>query len=233
MRAAGALVRPCALLATGAVLALAAGGCGGETVVDTVTVTAPASTSASDASATTPTSTRSASRWKSCDANIKARRGTTTCGFAENVFYGFWNAEQAGDDSFSAYSPATKKSYAMTCNAGASIVCRAGDGGAVRFSRAAVDSYTSANARAYRCNHDVDGDGVGATCTSVSNGSEPSEAAADSSAADGCSPEYEGACVPDNVGDVDCTELSDSDFSSVGSDPYGLDADGDGIACES
>ena len=49
----------------------------------------------------------------------------------------------------------------------------------------------------------------------------------------GCSDEYAGACVPADAGDVDCTELTDSDFASVGSDPYGLDADGDGVACES
>lgn len=55
--------------------------------------------------------------------------------------------------------------------------------------------------------------------------------AADSS--DGCSPEYAGACVPDDAGDVNCTDLYDTDFDSVGSDPYGLDRDGDGIACES
>ncbi len=48
-----------------------------------------------------------------------------------------------------------------------------------------------------------------------------------------CSSEYEGACVPTDQGDVDCTELPDSDFQSVGSDPYGLDRDGDGVACES
>lgn len=50
---------------------------------------------------------------------------------------------------------------------------------------------------------------------------------------DNCSSEYSGACVPADVYDVDCTELSDTDFESVGSDPYGLDADSDGIACES
>jgi hypothetical protein len=49
----------------------------------------------------------------------------------------------------------------------------------------------------------------------------------------GCSDEYEGACVPADAYDVDCGELADSDFDSVGSDPYGLDADGDGVACES
>lgn len=48
-----------------------------------------------------------------------------------------------------------------------------------------------------------------------------------------CSDEYVGACVPVDAYDVDCDELVESDFDSVGSDPYGLDADGDGVACES
>jgi hypothetical protein len=59
------------------------------------------------------------------------------------------------------------------------------------------------------------------------------DADADLGGGDGCSPEYEGACVPDDAGDVNCTDLSDTDIDSVGSDPYGLDRDGDGIACES
>jgi resuscitation-promoting factor RpfB len=58
-------------------------------------------------------------------------------------------------------------------------------------------------------------------------------AAGPGSSSDGCSPEYEGTCVPDDVGDVNCSDLSATDFASVGSDPYGLDRDGDGIACES
>jgi hypothetical protein len=64
---------------------------------------------------------------------------------------------------------------------------------------------------------------------------EPAVSAADALPADdsGCSDEYTGACVPADAGDVDCGELLDSDFDSVGSDPYGLDADGDGVACES
>jgi hypothetical protein len=49
----------------------------------------------------------------------------------------------------------------------------------------------------------------------------------------GCSDEYTGACVPADAYDVNCGELVESDFDSVGSDPYGLDADGDGVACES
>jgi hypothetical protein len=54
-----------------------------------------------------------------------------------------------------------------------------------------------------------------------------------SGGASGCHEEYEGACVPPDAFDVDCPEIPESDFASVGSDPYGLDRDGDGIACES
>jgi hypothetical protein len=55
----------------------------------------------------------------------------------------------------------------------------------------------------------------------------------DSSSADQCSPNYEGGCVPDTGGDVDCTEIADTDLMVVGDDVDHLDRDGDGIACES
>jgi hypothetical protein len=47
-----------------------------------------------------------------------------------------------------------------------------------------------------------------------------------------CNPNYSGACLP-LTGDVDCGEISARDFSSTGSDPFQLDGDDDGIACES
>lgn len=47
-----------------------------------------------------------------------------------------------------------------------------------------------------------------------------------------CNPNYVGACLP-LTGDVDCGDISAHDFRSVGSDPFRLDGDGDGIACES
>ena len=47
-----------------------------------------------------------------------------------------------------------------------------------------------------------------------------------------CDPNYKGACVPPDVVDVDCTQIPEKSFRSVGSDPYGLDRDGNGIACE-
>jgi hypothetical protein len=54
-----------------------------------------------------------------------------------------------------------------------------------------------------------------------------------------CDPNYVGACVPADTSDVDCAGGSGDGpeyvgpVQVVGSDPYGLDADGDGYACES
>jgi micrococcal nuclease len=47
----------------------------------------------------------------------------------------------------------------------------------------------------------------------------------------GCDPNYAGACVPRYPPDLDCGNVP-SGFRSIGSDPHGLDVDGDGIACE-
>lgn len=41
-----------------------------------------------------------------------------------------------------------------------------------------------------------------------------------------------GACLP-VVGDLNCTDIAAKDFYADPSDPYGLDRDGDGVACES
>jgi hypothetical protein len=48
-----------------------------------------------------------------------------------------------------------------------------------------------------------------------------------------CDPNYVGACVPNDGSDYNCPDISETDFESVGSDPDGLDADNDGVACES
>ena len=55
-----------------------------------------------------------------------------------------------------------------------------------------------------------------------------------------CHPSYVGACLPLNALDVDCAGgkgngpvyVQEKNFRVVGPDVYGLDADGDGIACE-
>jgi hypothetical protein len=52
---------------------------------------------------------------------------------------------------------------------------------------------------------------------------------------DSCSDSYEPACLDpsDGYNDLSCREAGDTDFSSIGDDPYGLDPDQDGVACES
>jgi micrococcal nuclease len=48
----------------------------------------------------------------------------------------------------------------------------------------------------------------------------------------GCDPHYSGGCVPPYPPDLDCSQLDVSGLRVKGEDPHGLDADGDGIACE-
>jgi len=51
---------------------------------------------------------------------------------------------------------------------------------------------------------------------------------------DGCADEYTGACVDPDAVDLDCSDIGEEiEVTSLGDDPYGLDADGDGYACES
>jgi len=50
-----------------------------------------------------------------------------------------------------------------------------------------------------------------------------------------CDPSYAGACIPSPPPNLSCDDLRDLGISGevriVGSDPHGLDSDGDGIAC--
>ncbi len=49
-----------------------------------------------------------------------------------------------------------------------------------------------------------------------------------------CSSAYVSACVPDDATEVvTCADIPERDFPSVGDDPYALDPDDDGTACES
>lgn len=47
----------------------------------------------------------------------------------------------------------------------------------------------------------------------------------------GCDTGYSGACVPQYPPDIDCADVG-SRVLVGGSDPHGLDRDGDGIGCE-
>jgi micrococcal nuclease len=48
----------------------------------------------------------------------------------------------------------------------------------------------------------------------------------------GCDPAYAGACVAPPPPDLDCRDIAERRFRSVGADPHRLDGDGNGIACE-
>lgn len=77
----------------------------------------------------------------------------------------------------------------------------------------------------------TEGAGLWSSCGGES--SESTGAATGAKASSGkCDPNYSGACIPPYPPDIDCGEISATNFRSTGSDPHGFDGDGDGIACE-
>lgn len=158
--------RPAIALAAAVAVALAVAACGtNSTATRTVTVTettttgdtlaslAAESASLPEQSVTTP-SRPAPSAFKRCDTNITAKTGTTTCPFAQNVFYAYWQSDRS--PTIRAYSPATDVTYRLRCQDTAGrVICTAGDGAVVRFAAASIDRYTSANARAHAESHDL------------------------------------------------------------------------------
>lgn len=103
----------------------------------------------------TATATPKPSPFVDCDSNIRAREATTTCPFASNVFYEYFAATGGYPTAatVSAWSPAGKQYYDVTCTA--RIVCKAGDGAEIRFPATAIESYDEDQAAAYANAHDV------------------------------------------------------------------------------
>jgi micrococcal nuclease len=48
-----------------------------------------------------------------------------------------------------------------------------------------------------------------------------------------CDPSYSGACIAPYPPDLDCGDVSATNFAVTGSDPHGFDGDRDGVGCES
>ena len=231
--------------ASAAILALTAcalSACGSTQPTKTVTVTTAApreTTATTDAPPTrkkpakTRRKVRAASAMRSCDANIAIKRATTSCAFAENVFYGYWNAQDQGDDAFTAYSAVTEQSYPMSCTSGTTVTCRAGDGAEVRFPMGAIRAYTAENAAHYAATHDI-----GPSNPADGGSASPGDDGGSGGGSD-CDPNYEGQCLDPNSSDYDCEGGSGDgpDYTGpvtvVGDDHFGLDRDGDGSACES
>ncbi len=103
-------------IAVALLLAALVGGCGSDkVVVRTVTVEHPPPVAAvPEADRTTPRPHDA--RFVRCDANIKVKQSTTTCAFANNVFYEYWTGDEA--QRVRAYSPAAGRFFRARCAGG-------------------------------------------------------------------------------------------------------------------
>jgi hypothetical protein len=143
-----------------------AAGCGsGSRQAETVqsappamtTVTAP-TTTASQATTAVHTAPprngpKSVPGFASCEGFVEALVETTSCDFANNVFWTFYEARP--EQVFPVYSPATGKSYEVTCGGDFVVTCTGGAGAKVRFPMSAVEGYTERDATAYADSHDL------------------------------------------------------------------------------
>ena len=147
-------------------VAVIAAGCGpgsrqAETVQSaspaTTTVTAP-TTAASQATTAVHTAPprnglKSEPGFASCEGFVEALAETTSCDFANNVFWTFYEARP--EQVFPVYSPVTGKSYEVTCGGDSVVTCTGGAGAKVRFPMSAVEAYTERDATAYADSHDL------------------------------------------------------------------------------
>jgi hypothetical protein len=158
----GRYVCLCALAAI--LLAAVFAGCGhDQVIVRTVTVEHTATVAAEPTmpsrernydSRTPAEPTLEPAAFVHCDANIEVKQVTTTCAFANNVFYEYWSS--AYKRVIRAYSPAADRVFTTRClTRNADIECKTADGGVVRFSQAAVDRYSPSQADSYAARNDL------------------------------------------------------------------------------
>jgi hypothetical protein len=139
--------------------------------------------------------------FRACDANIGAKVGTTSCEFAQNVFWSYWYAWEAGESTFTALSPITEQQYDVSCVSGSVAVCRAADGAEVRFPLSAVRAYSAEQGDHYAATHDrgpVDHSLAASEDASDSTGGTSSDSGG------GCDPSHEGVCLDPDSYDYDC-----------------------------
>lgn len=223
-------------------------GCGGGAHTTPTSVVAAADTPTRSVSvAVRPTPSpkvrkRAAPAMVSCDDNVRVRARTTTCPFGQNVFYSYWLAQNV-DGVFAdmagvpAYSPALDELLYLDCSGTTTITCRTDRGGVVQFPETAVITYTPYDAQMY-----ADSNDLGGVPDPTSVGGELTDAADpytdDGAGSEDCDPNYEGQCLDPYASDYDCEggsgngPLYTGPVQVVGDDPYGLDRDGDGFACE-
>jgi len=107
-----------------------------------------------ESTSSSPVAAEESGTFKQCDPNITALKGTTNCAFASNVFYEYWNSDQA--ENVRAYSSIAGQYFRLRCAAeDDSVVCRTSERGVVKFPQSAVDSYSREQAQRYARSHDV------------------------------------------------------------------------------
>jgi hypothetical protein len=91
--------------------------------------------------------------------NLVVKGATTTCPFAQNVFYEYWSAVKVEGyaDDISAYSSALGRWLPVSCRDAGTVVCTTDQGSEVRISRSALSGYTQSMADAYAAEHTVHG----------------------------------------------------------------------------
>jgi hypothetical protein len=228
-----------AVVLAGVLVAMPVGSCGDDdepattvTVEREVTVENPPEPSKHrQKSRPQPTATTAAPEFVNCDPNIEAKRATTTCPFAENVFWAYWTSGESR--SLQVWSPAAQANFTMTCDGdGTRVTCTTSDDAVVRFSQDAVDRYSQAQADAYASSHDLGPDpyeGLPPT-EPPSNGGEEGGGDQDCQGYDPCI--IPGPDVDCESGSGDGPRYVDGPVYVSGSDPYGLDSNHDGVGCE-
>jgi hypothetical protein len=165
-----------------------------------------------------------------CDPNIEAKTGTTTCPFAQNAFWTYWTSGESSGQ-LRVWSPAVQQSFATACKSdGAQVVCAASDDGVVRFSQAAVDSYSQQQADTYAGGHDLGPDPYEDLPQSPQGLSSGGGGGQDCQGYDPCIPP--GDDVDCGSGEGDGPRYADGPIYVSGGDPYGLDGNADGVGCE-
>src|SRR4051794_35676569 len=98
----------------------------------------------------------STASFTACDPNISAENGTTSCAFAENVFWEYWYFTTSGQGTrFTAYSPSSHIVYEVTCGGTSPVVCTTDTGAEIHFPLSAVNAYTQSQADAYAASKDL------------------------------------------------------------------------------
>ena len=119
---------------------------------------------------TTSPSDPNESRQRNCNTDIVAN-SNTSCGFAENAFYQYYEAHSRGGKGVSVmvHSPATGKDYELFCEQSSGLIgCDSSplsDDIYVSFPEAAIASYSDAQAASYARTHAVGHPGLAAAST--------------------------------------------------------------------